>query len=78
MYQAYPEHPLIEGLNDLTIDELREKIFDLNKKIFIVQRTNNDYVYRQCVMALMSYQEAYRKKLKTSPDNNFDSYIDIS
>lgn len=72
------EHPLIHNTNDLTDDELADKISELTKKYGIAQRSGNGHLCQQIAMALETYrnklQERYRK-----PDNTgFEGKIDIS
>lgn len=75
------EHPLIESLDSLTIDELSTKISELNKKLGIAQRMGNAHLCNQLRMALESYTTKYRDKLeenyKTQSQVNFDDKINI-
>lgn len=75
------EHPLIESLDTLTIDELSTKITDLNKKLGIAQRMGNAHLCNQLRMALESYNNKYRDKLeenyKKQSQVNFDDKINI-
>ena len=77
------EHPLINKIDGLTLEELSSKISDLNKKLGIAQRTGNAYLCDQLRMALESYNNQYQSKLQDSykkqSDNgmNFDGIIDI-
>lgn len=77
------EHPFINGLDDLSLEQLGSKISELNRKLSIAHRTGNGYLCDQIRMALDSYQSKYREKLNTvfqsgNTDNNFDDKIDIS
>lgn len=74
------EHPLIGNLDDLTIDQLHEKVTELNKKLSIAYRTGNGHLCGQIRMAI----ESYSAKLKEKEDaqykaaTNFNDKINIS
>ena len=78
------EHPLIGDLSKLTLDELGEKIADLNKKLSMAMRTGNGHLCNQIRMAIESHnvkyqeklQETYRRQDEMSPIN-FDNKINI-
>jgi hypothetical protein len=73
------EHPLIQNLEGLSIDELSAQITELNKKLSIAMRTGNAHLCNQLRMAIESYQSKYQEKLQESYKNsNFGSKIDIS
>jgi len=72
------EHPLIGNLDDFTAEQLLEKITELNKKLSIAMRMGNAYLCDQLRMAIESHQTKYQEKIRSGPDNNFDSVIDIS
>lgn len=72
------EHPLIPNLDELTVDQLSEKISELNKKLGIAARTGNGYLCDQIRMAIESYQAKYQEKLKGGNGTPFDEVIDIS
>jgi hypothetical protein len=71
------EHPLISNLDDLTIDQLSEKISELTKKLGIAYRTGNGHLCNQIRMALDSYQAKYSEKTRGG-STPFDEIIDIS
>jgi hypothetical protein len=71
------EHPLIANLDDLTAEQLQEKISELNKKLSIALRTGNGYLCDQIRMALESYQNKYNERQRGS-STSFDEVIDIS
>lgn len=75
------EHPLIEQLSGLTLDEIQSKISDLNKKLAFAYRTGNQPVINQLQLIMGSYQEAYRNKMdELMPKGDSDKYsnkIDI-
>jgi hypothetical protein len=60
------EHPLIGDLSDLTLDELGEKIADLNRKLSIAMRTGNGHLCNQIRMAIESHNIKYQEKLQES------------
>jgi hypothetical protein len=72
------EHPLIPNLDDLTEQQLLDKITELNKKLGIAMRTGNAYLSNQVRMAIESYQNKYQDKLRKKPDEGFNDIIDIS
>jgi hypothetical protein len=72
------EHPLIAKLDDLSAEDLLEKITELNKKLGIAYRTGNSYLCDQIRMAIESYQTKYNEKLRGGPAATFDDIIDIS
>jgi hypothetical protein len=72
------EHPLISSLEDLSSEELLEKITELNKKLRIATNSGNHYLCNQLRMAIESYQNKYNEKLRGGPGTAFDDVIDIS
>lgn len=72
------EHPLIPNLDDLSLEQLSEKVSELNKKLGIAYRTGNGHLCNQLRMAIESYQTKYQEKLKGGPGTPFDEVIDIS
>ena len=72
------EHPLIGSLEDLTAEQLLEKVTELNKKLTVAYRMGNAYLIQQLLMAIESYQTKYNEKLrKANDDDGFDDLIDI-
>ena len=73
------EHPLISNLDDLSLEELSEKVSELNKKLGIAVRTGNYHLSEQIRMALESYQNKYQEKLRDNIANspNFSDKINI-
>jgi hypothetical protein len=71
------EHPLIDNLDSLTVDQLQEKISELTKKLGIAMRTGNGHLCNQLRMALESYQTKYQEK-NNKGGGVFDEVIDIS
>ena len=72
------EHPLIPNLDDLTEQQLLDKITELNRKLGIAYNTGNGYLCNQIRMAIQSYQTKYQEKIRKSPGTEFDDVIDIS
>jgi len=72
------EHPLISNLNDLTEEQLLEKIFELRKKLNIAYGTGNADLCNQIRMAIESFQSKYNEKTRRDSNNNFDEIINIS
>lgn len=77
------EHPFINDLNGLTLEQLGSKITELNKKLGIAMRSGNPYLCDQIRMALTSYTTKQQEKMKElyQPKNGedaFDNKIDIS
>ena len=72
------EHPLIGSLEDLSPDQLLERITELNRKLGIATRMGNAYLCNQLRMAIESHQTKYQEKIRRDSNNNFDSVIDIS
>ena len=77
------EHPFINNIDDLTLEQLGSKISELNKKLGIAMRSGNPYLCDQIRMALTSYTTKQQEKTaelykKQGSQDNFDSKIDIS
>jgi hypothetical protein len=78
------EHPFINSLEDLTIEQLGSKISDLHKKLSIAHRMGNGYLCDQIRMALNSYNNKYQQKMqalsapKAGEKDSFNDKIDIS
>jgi hypothetical protein len=72
------EHPLIKNLNDLSNQELLDKISELNKKLAIAARSGNGHMCDQIRMALESYQNQFNEKTRKDSGTPFDDVIDIS
>ena len=78
------EHPFINTLEDLTLEQLGSKISELHKKLSIAHRMGNSYLCDQIRMALASYTSKHQQKMmalnapKSGEDNSFNNKIDIS
>lgn len=78
------EHPLINNIDGLSIDELQTRINDLNKKLAWAHRSGNAGLRSQIQMALDSFNVKYKEKQqalydaanKNTPD--FSDKINIS
>ena len=77
-------HPLVQGIQSLSDNELEEKILDLNRKYW---RTQNPSVQMQISMAIDSYkyeQESRRARQRLEQQNQengeegLDSLIKVS
>ena len=78
------EHPLINNIDGLSLEELQSKISDLNKKLSFAHRTGNGFLSDQIRMALETYNNKYQEKTQKMYDANkksgpdFSDKIDIS
>jgi hypothetical protein len=73
------EHPLIDSLEALTIEELGTKVGELQKKLGIAQRNGNAHLCNQIRMAIESYQNKYNEKLQASYKKDLaDAKVDTS
>lgn len=72
------EHPLIPSLDNLSADELLDKITELNKKLGIAYRTGNGALCNQLRMAIETFQNKYNEKTRRDSGTAFDDVIDIS
>lgn len=73
------EHPLIDSLDSLTVDELGTKMGELQKKLGIAQRNGNAHLCNQIRMAIESYQNKYNEKLQASYNKELaDAKVDTS
>lgn len=76
------DHPLIPNLDDLSMEQLQEKITELTKKVGMAHRLGNAHLRFQVQMALDTYQNKYREKLMSQNSGNstvdFGSKIDVS
>ena len=76
------EHPLIGDLSGLKIEELQNKISELNKRMSFAYKTGNQTLLNQLQMVLEAYNREYAVKMaKLMPKGDDDKYgdkIDIS
>lgn len=57
------EHPFINDLSEQSMEELQDKITDLNKKLNFAYRTGNGALIHQIQMVIESYKNQHRKKM---------------
>lgn len=57
------EHPFINDLSGLSLEELQTKITDLNNKLNFAYRTGNGPLVNQVTMVITSYRNQYKKKM---------------
>lgn len=57
------QHPFINDLSQLTVDELQEKITNLTSKLTFSSRMNNSSMSNQLLMVLDSYQTEYNTRM---------------
>jgi hypothetical protein len=78
------EHPLINNIDDLSMEQLQERITELSRKVGMAHRMGNAQLRHQVQMALETYQNKLRERQqalwKKDDDNgtNFSDRIDIS
>lgn len=58
------EHPLINDLGELTVEQLQDRITELNKKLMWSMRMNNAAMAGQLRLAIASFQSAYQQRLQ--------------
>lgn len=78
---SYPEHPFVNNIDSLSVEDLQNRITELYNKLSTVYRMQNPnvYVIEQIQMALNSYQTVYQHKLdEQSRDSGLDGLIDVS
>ena len=57
------QHPFINDLSDLSMEELQQKISDLNNKLNYAYRTGKGPLIHQLGMVIESYRHAYNNKI---------------
>lgn len=57
------EHPFINDLSSLSLEELQTKITDLNNKLNFAYRTGKGPLIHQISMVIESYRNQYKKKM---------------
>jgi len=71
------EHPLMGDLSDLKIEEIQNKISELNKRLAFAYRTGNQPLINQLNMVLEAYNREYARKMdKLMPKGGDDKYGD--
>lgn len=77
------EHPLIGTIDHLSVDELQQRISDLNKKLQFAMRMGNAQLVGQLRMALDTFNSKYQQKLQEdweskNSGSDYSDRIDIS
>lgn len=76
------EHPLITVDPGLTLDQLQDRINDLNRKLMVATRAGNGHLCNQIRMAIDSYRTRYsaiiEQQQKDRQGPTFEDKIDIS
>ncbi len=78
------EHPLINNIDDLSMEQLQERITELSRKVGIAHRMGNAQLRHQVQMALETYQNKYRERQQAlwkkddDAGTDFADRIDIS
>jgi len=80
------EHPLLEDISELTLDQLTAKLSDLHRKYAYIASRGDARLTNQILMVIEAYQNRYQQKLaetlpKPENDDDDDEYgvlIDIS
>ena len=75
------EHPLIGDLSELTIEQLQNKISELNKRLAFANKSGNQAMVNQLQMVLSRYNTHYQRKMRDLMPKGDDKYgdkIDIS
>ena len=57
------QHPFINDLSHLSIEDLQDKITDLTSKLSFSSRMNNQAMNHQIIMVLDSYRTEYNKRM---------------
>ena len=58
------KHPLINNIDDLSVDDLQKRISDLNKKLSFAMRTGNAHLTGQIRMALETFNSKYQQRMQ--------------
>jgi hypothetical protein len=78
------EHPLINNIDSLSVEELQTRINDLTKKLNWASRSGNAQLRSQIQMALETFKTKYYEKQQAiydaarKNDPDFSDKIDIS
>jgi hypothetical protein len=57
------QHPFINDLSDMTMEQLSDKLQDLTKKLNFAMRMQNGPMIHQLSMVVESYKMEYNKKM---------------
>jgi hypothetical protein len=72
------EHPLITNADDLSMEQLQERITELSRKLGQAHRMGNADLRHQVQMALETYQNRYRERQQALWKKEDDSGTDFS
>jgi hypothetical protein len=72
------EHPLINNIDDLSVDDLQKQISDLNKKLSFSMRTGNAHLTGQIRMALETFNNKYQQRMQEIYEKQNRSGTDFS
>lgn len=73
------EHPFISNLDQLSTEELQEKISSLTSKLTFTSRMHNHNLSGQLMMILESYKKEYNKRMdEMYKKQNIQNNIQIS
>lgn len=70
------EHPLIDSIDHLSMEEISAKMSELTRKMNIAAKMGNGHLCNQIRMALETYQNKYQEKLRASYKNNGQDFSD--
>ncbi len=74
------QHPFIGNLDELSTQELSEKINDLYTRLRIAMTSGNAHLCNQIKMAIESYETKYQTRLReeSGDDDSYQDNVDIS
>ena len=72
------EHPLINNIDDLSLEQLQERITELSRKVGMAHRMGNAQLRHQVQMALETYQNKYRERQQALWKKDDDQGADFS
>jgi hypothetical protein len=73
------EHPFVNNLDNLSLDELQEKISSLSSKLTFTSRMHNHSLSSQLIMILDSYKNELNKRMDDMyKKQNIENKIQIS
>ena len=72
------QHPLVENIDNLSLEEVMSKLNSLREKQRFVSRTGNADLMRQLLMVIESYEGRYQKLMAESMDQARGNLGDIT
>ena len=72
------EHPLINNIDDLSMEQVQERITELSRKVGMAHRMGNAQLRHQIQMALETYQNKYRERQQALWKKDDDQGADFS